>query len=117
MNDRNFSRRRKTMRFRPAGGFTPPNKPTRAANEARADALGEMISGPEAVFDARHTREIDQAENVAAGLPADAEPTPPQTRNRPSEPPPAPLPPEPEFKPIAVQSAAPLGIVESLRAA
>jgi ribonuclease G len=73
------------MRFRPGsggggggggqggGGGGPKND--RAANEARQDALTDEPSTPaEEVFDARHEKEIERAENVAAGLPPDAKP-------------------------------------------
>ncbi|HTI99420.1 MAG TPA: Rne/Rng family ribonuclease [Dongiaceae bacterium] len=71
---RNFSRRRRGgMRFRPGGGMKPnnsqPQRPDRAANEARAAAVsGETSGGAEKLFDRRHTTEIERAENVAAGL-------------------------------------------------
>jgi len=68
----NFNRRRRGgMRFRPSGGLG--QKSEKAANEARQDALTNLPSTPsEEVFDARHQKEIDRAENVAAGLPPDA---------------------------------------------
>ncbi|HXR06437.1 MAG TPA: hypothetical protein VN765_03845, partial [Candidatus Acidoferrum sp.] len=78
MSERNFGRRRRGgMRFRPAGGFG--NKPDRSAQEARAQAVGDK--GPEAPFErARHQQEIERAENLAAGLPAEGPPetAPPQ---------------------------------------
>ncbi|MEO6183203.1 MAG: Rne/Rng family ribonuclease [Verrucomicrobiota bacterium] len=80
MSDRNFSRRRRGgMRFRPPGGLNPNQRPDRAANEARADALGEKAGGAEPIYDkSRHEQEIERAENVAAGLP-------PQGVNEPEE--------------------------------
>jgi ribonuclease G len=74
MSDRNFSRRRRGgMRFRPSGGMGQRNE--KAANEARQDALTDQVSTPsEEVFDARHEKEIERAENVAAGLPPNARP-------------------------------------------
>jgi ribonuclease G len=71
MHDRSFSRRRRGgQRFRP--GKAQSFKPERAALEARAEALGEKGAN-EAVFDSkRHEREIQRAENRAAGLPEDA---------------------------------------------
>lgn len=65
------------MRFRPSGGRgpQPPRGNERAATEARQDALTDQPSTPsEEVFDARHEKEIERAENVAAGLPPDARP-------------------------------------------
>lgn len=76
MSERNFSRRRRGgQRFRPSGGLNPnQNRPDRAATEARAEVLGEK-SGDENVFDnARHQKEIDRAENIAAGLPPEGAP-------------------------------------------
>ena len=75
MSDRHFSKRRKgPQRFRPSGGlFAKPAKPDKEAVEARADAVGEK-SDSDSVFDkSRHEREIMRAENLAAGLPPDAE--------------------------------------------
>src|SRR5688572_22708436 len=81
MSDRNFSRRRRGgMRFRPSGGKGQgqgqgQQRDNRAANEARQDALTDQPSTPsEEVFDARHDKEIERAENVAAGLPPDTRP-------------------------------------------
>src|SRR2546430_7320915 len=76
MSERNFPRRRRGgHRFRPSGGMSSNVQRTdRAASEARAEALGDKPS-EESVFDhARHEREIQRAENLAAGLPADTPP-------------------------------------------
>ena len=80
MSEKNFSsrRRRGGMRFRPSGGMShPQHRPDRGASEARAEALeGKPVE--EAVFDrGRHEREIERAENVAAGLPVNAPVAPP----------------------------------------
>ena len=56
------------MRFRPPGGISAPK-----AQQARAEALAAE-EGPEQVFDSRYTKEIEQAENIAAGLPPDTIP-------------------------------------------
>ncbi len=78
MSDRNFSRRRRGMRFRPSRGLGHGQQPPdRDANQARAEAVGDAPA-PERVYDHRHTTEIERAENLAAGLPpggAPAEPT------------------------------------------
>jgi ribonuclease G len=78
MNERNFSRRRRGgMRFRPNRGNKPGARPNRAAQEARKQVLkpDQGQQGPERIFDqSRVTKEIDRAENVAAGLPPDATP-------------------------------------------
>src|SRR5688500_12984554 len=75
MSDKNFSRRRKgPMRFRPTGGIGSPK-----AAQARAEATGNDI--PDEVFDVgKHHKEIEQAENIAAGLPADEKITPVQEK-------------------------------------
>ncbi len=84
MSDRNFSRRRRGgHRFRPSGGLSHnPQRPDRAANEARAGALGEKPTDDQVFADARHEQEIRRAENLAAGLPPEglppAEPEPAQ---------------------------------------
>src|SRR5271157_1385591 len=76
MSNRNFSRRRRGgMRFRPSGGFNQNQKTDRSAMQARAEATGEKQ--PDSVFErARHEQEIQRAENLAAGLPAEAPPAP-----------------------------------------
>ena len=82
MSDRNFSRRRRGMRFRPKGGLgQTPQKPDREAIQARAEVVSEQ-GGAERVFEKRHAQEIERAENIAAGLPPEGAPEP--------EPPPAP---------------------------
>ncbi len=74
MSDKNFSRRRRGMRFRPKGGLAPnPQKPDREAVQARAEVVTEQ-GGAERVFEKRHTNEIDRAENIAAGLPPQGTP-------------------------------------------
>src|SRR3954468_8721355 len=81
MNERNFSRRRRGgMRFRPSGGLGhgQQNRPDRDATQARAEAVGGTAT-PEKVYDHRHAQEIDRAENVAAGLPAEGQPAPPHS--------------------------------------
>jgi ribonuclease G len=74
-----FSNRRGSHRFRPSGGLNPNAKPDKAALQARLAAtstLGpEKISGDENVFAKHREHEIRRAENLAAGLPADADPS------------------------------------------
>lgn len=74
---RSFGRRRRGMRFRPTGGLKPPSSKTeRASQEARAEAM-ESKNEVESIYDRRrHEAEIQRAENLAAGLPADAPPAP-----------------------------------------
>lgn len=120
MSDRNFSRRRKgPMRFRPMGGIGAPK-----AAQPRTDAAAPPASANDEVFDTReHNREIDEAENLAAGLPAhEPEPSPEEHHDHPHE--------SPEdhdhlhdedhderFSPVPVPDARPEGIVETIRAA
>ena len=75
---KHFGRRRRgAMRFRPSGGAPKPGKhQEREAQQARADAVGEKISSEgEPLFErSRYQKEIERAENVAAGLPPDGAP-------------------------------------------
>src|SRR5208283_3010541 len=74
MSDRNFSRRRRGMRFRPTGGLGHGQQhPDREATQARADAVGGPPA-PEKVYEHRHAHEIERAENIAAGLPPEGLP-------------------------------------------
>jgi len=74
MSNNNFSRRRRGMRFRPKGGLSQAQqKPDREAIEARADVVSEQ-GGSDRVFEKRHFGEIERAENIAAGLPAESNP-------------------------------------------
>ncbi|HZL43358.1 MAG TPA: Rne/Rng family ribonuclease [Verrucomicrobiae bacterium] len=124
MSDRNFSRRRRGMRFRPTGGLGHASqKPDREASEARAEATGQP-GVQDRVYDRRHTQEIERAENVAAGLP----PETPQSQQGPDQPPrkgkfrepnletPAEVHEEKAFEPVHVHEA-PKGIVETIRGA
>lgn len=64
------------MRFRPTGGIGTPKIAPEVRNEAT-----EQKTPNEEVFDVRrHEQEIEQAENVAAGLPPDAKPEGPEER-------------------------------------
>ncbi|MEO5802371.1 MAG: Rne/Rng family ribonuclease, partial [Verrucomicrobiota bacterium] len=125
MNDRNFSRRRRGgMRFRPPGGLNPNQKPDRAANEARADVLGEKAGGTDPVYDkARHEQEIERAENVAAGLPPqgiapveEKHEHPKKDFREPDLRTPAKVE-ETPYAPVKIKEPAPQGIVESIKAA
>ena len=62
------------MRFRPSGGLGHGQQPSdRDATQARADAVGGPPP-PEKVYEHRHAHEIERAENIAAGLPAEGLP-------------------------------------------
>src|SRR5436189_896947 len=127
MSERRFSRRRRGgHRFRPSGGMSPNVQRTdRAARDARAEALGEKPS-EESVFDrARHEREIQRAENLAAGLPADTPavtkaPEPGEARKRDFREPDLAIPAEvkeeqPGFEPVQVKEQPPQGIVDAIK--
>lgn len=125
MSERNFSRRRRGMRFRPSGGLgRNPQKPDREATQARAEVLGETSGGPERLFEHRHQTEIERAENIAAGLPptgtpGEATPSPQEEKKQFREPDlQKPTPPEEEkpYQPVAVKEQ-PKGIVETLKVA
>ena len=140
MNKRKLStKRRGSMRFRPSGGLGKQKKrrPHQAAAQARAIAVGKAEPHDDPVFDqSRHAREIQRAENIAAGMPPDAADAgsqkqdsktfadkeakkkirkkrnrPPRPRNRKESKEEAP------FAPVPIQEERPKGIVGSLRAA
>src|SRR5437016_3832996 len=127
MSERRFSRRRRGgHRFRPSGGMSPNiQRSDRAASDARAEALGDKPS-EESVFDhARHEREIQRAENLAAGLPADTPavpkaPEPGEPRKRDFREPDLAIPAEvkeeePGFEPVQVKEQPPQGIVDAIK--
>jgi ribonuclease G len=97
----------------------------RAASDARAEALGDKPS-EESVFDrARHEREIQRAENLAAGLPADTPavtkaPETGEPRKRDFREPDLAIPAEvkeeePGFEPVQVKEQPPQGIVDAIK--
>src|SRR6476646_2358544 len=123
MNERNFSRRRRGgMRFRPSGGLghgQAQNRPDRDATQARAEAVGGTAV-PEKVYDHRHAHEIERAENVAAGLPPEGQPTPDTAKDKTNYREPNRHIPEEvkeeKFEPVRI-SQPNKGLVESLKAA
>jgi ribonuclease G len=130
MNDKNFSRRRRGgMRFRPPGGLNPNQKPDRAANEARAVAVGDKNTDDSVYDRSRHEQEIERSENIASGAPP-AKPGGPggagqkkqAGRSTDFREPDLRVPESVEeeqaaFQPVPVEDAPPQGIVESLKAA
>jgi ribonuclease G len=124
MSERNFSRRRRGMRFRPSGGLGHgQQRQDREATQARAEAVG----GPptqEKVYEHRHAHEIERAENIAAGLPPEGTPVEPSQPAVPAkkdfrEPhlgTPAQVTEEKTFEPVALKEK-PKGIVDSIRVA
>jgi ribonuclease G len=122
MNDRNFSRRRRGMRFRPTGGLGHGQQQTdRDATQARAEAVGGPPA-PEKVYEHRHAQEIERAENIAAGLPPEGLPREaPEAHGsgkrdfrQPHMETPAQVREEKPFAPVAVKEP-PRGLVESIR--
>ena len=67
MSNKQFSRRRKTQRFRPSGGMKNQVKPEEPAEKGRADIEdGRVLDEP--VYEKHHEAEILAAENEAAGI-------------------------------------------------
>jgi ribonuclease G len=123
MNERSFSRRRRGMHFRPSGGLHGHKRQERAAQEARAHAIGAKAPAEHIYDTARHTKEIERAENIAAGLPADTAPAPEAVTDTPKkdfrEPhldTPAEVQEAPAFQPVPLKDQ-PQGLVESIKAA
>src|SRR6266487_847819 len=127
MSERRFSRRRRGgHRFRPSGGMSANvQRPDRAASDARAEALGEKPSEESVFARARHEREIQRAENLAAGLPADTPaatkaPEPGEPKKRDFREPDLAIPAEvkeeePGFEPVQVKEQPPQGIVDAIK--
>jgi ribonuclease G len=114
------------MRFRPKGGLGPnPQKPDRDATQARAEVVAEQ-GGNEHVFEKRHNVEIDRAENIAAGLPAQGTPPEPAAPHshaaekkdfrQPHMETPAEVQ-EEKFTPVELKEQPPKGIVEAIKSA
>jgi ribonuclease G len=100
-------------------------RPDRDASDARAEALGDKPS-EESVFDrARHEREIQRSENLAAGLPADAPapgtaPEPGEPKKRDFREPDLAIPAEVKeeesgFEPVQVKEQPPQGFVDAIK--
>jgi ribonuclease G len=122
MSDRNFSRRRRGMRFRPSGGIGHgQQRPDREALQARAEVVTDQ-SAQDKVYDHRHATEIERAENLAAGLPAQGlPPVPAEAQDKrefrqPNLQTPAVVQEEKQFQPVPVREQ-PKGIVETIRQA
>ncbi len=114
MSNSNYSRRHRGLRFRPKGGLGhTPQKPDREATEARADAVSEQ-GGSERVFEKRHATEIERAENLAAGLPAEGTPAERPDSREPLPDVPAPAREKAEFRPVAIQEPS-KGILDSIK--
>jgi ribonuclease G len=85
MSERNFSRRRRGMRFRPSGGLGHmQQRPDQEATKARAEAVGGQAI-QDKVYERRHAQEIERAENIAAGLPPEGLPKEPSADGPPDK--------------------------------
>jgi ribonuclease G len=124
MSNKNFSRRRRGMHFRPKGGFgQAPPKSDREASQARADVVSEQ-GGADRLFEKRHAHEIERAENVAAGLPPQGvpeteTPEPGVAKKEFREPhldTPAQVEEEKPFEPVAIKES-PKGILDTIKVA
>lgn len=116
------------MHFRPSAGLGAGRKPDRAAQEARAEATSDKPV-TESIFDkARHLKEIERAENVAAGLPPDGlRPTETTAAvaalarkkdfREPHLDTPAEVKEETEFAPVVIRDERPKGLVATIKAA
>jgi len=121
MSDRNFSRRRRNMRFRPTGGLghSQPPKNDREALQARAEAVGGPPT-PEKVYEHRHAQEIERDENRAFGLPAEGKQEPSETVKgdfrEPNLETPVQVEEEAPFEPVTVPEQS-KGLLETIRSA
>src|SRR5262245_9435825 len=127
MSDKHFSRRRGGrggMRFRPSGGVQQPKRPERGAQEERDAATGEKDMTEKVYDNSRFRKEIDRAENIAAGLPPEGAPRPvddnaaPETHRRDFREPHMDTPEEvkEEFAPVEIADPKPRNFVEAIKA-
>ena len=72
MSNKQFSRRRKTQRFRPSGGMKNQLKQEEPAEKGRADIEDGCVLD-EPVYEKQHEAEILAAENEAAGIKPESE--------------------------------------------
>jgi len=112
------------MRFRPSGGLghsQQQQRQDRDALQARTEAVGDP-NVAEKVYEHRHTQEIERAENLAAGLPAEgvsrgeAEMADKHDFREPNLQTPAEVQEEKPFEPVPVAERS-KGILDSLRLA
>lgn len=129
MSENKFGGRKRTGRrsYRPTKGLGHRSKKKeREARDAREKVVTGDDDGDENIFDdKRHAKEIERAENIAAGLPPEGEKKPARNKNgekrgprnqrqqqaRKGEKR------DPEFKPVALKEAPQEGIVNSIKAA
>ncbi len=128
MSEKNFSRRRRGgMHFRPEQK-KQPNKPGGERPSLEAKNADTTSGDTERIYDEnRHAREIERAENIAAGLPPEGKPTPtppPSEELRPhrerkggtqaAQKPPAP---EKAYEPVRIADPKPDGLISAIKAA
>ena len=115
------------MHFRPSGAGQPKNKRSEeAAQQARAQAVGDTPTEDPIYDQARHEREIQRSENIAAGLPPEPAPKPvapvptePTSEKRDFRQPNLQTPAEVQeetYEPVSIEKP-PQGLVGTLRAA
>ena len=121
MTERSFSRRQGGMRFRPKGGLS--NAPSSTQPTPRPSETADKMT-EEPVFDhARHAREIERAENIAAGLPpegAEKTATPEEKKvsfREPNVEVPEEVNEEPLYEPVKMSDAAPKTFIDSIKQA
>ncbi|HPY30063.1 MAG TPA: Rne/Rng family ribonuclease [Verrucomicrobiota bacterium] len=123
MSERNFSRRRRGMRFRPAGGLSATPRQKAEAREARAATTRRDVVASEKLFERRHEHEIERAQNIAAGLPPDGVPpappgaAPARTAQPADSPAATARMKEKPYQPVPIPEPPPKGIVDTLRSA
>jgi ribonuclease G len=109
------------MRFRPSGGLGHVQQRTdREATQARVEAVQDSAVH-DRVYEQRHANEIERAENLAAGLPADGGGTPETVPSKkefrePNLATPAEVVEEQPFEPVQIQEQS-RGIVDKIRSA
>ena len=128
MSEKNFSRRRRGgMHFRPEQK-KQPNKPGGERPSLEAKNADTTSGDTERIYDEnRHAREIERAENIAAGLPPEGKPTPtppPAEELRPhrerkggTQAPQKPPAPEKAYEPVRIADAKPDGLISAIKAA
>jgi ribonuclease G len=117
------------MRFRPSGGVNPNvRRPDRAAQEARAQVIGGKPTSDTIYDKSRFQREIERAENIAAGLPPEGQPKTETTSEealksskkdfrQPHLDTPAEVKEESGYAPVQLSEPPPKGIVQAIKAA
>ncbi len=114
MSDKNFSRRRRNMHFRP-GPKKPQALPGEKVVTQEVRLAAASSGGNERVYDqARYSKEIERSENIAAGLPPEGLPPAPEPKA-----PELPLNAQAEkpYEPVPIKDPKPDGIISAIRQA